>query len=441
MSNHLEMRLTALATLRLPEVVARVHSASKLRKLRRNIERFGVMVPLLIDGDGCIIDGVARFEAAKAAGVGDVNTINVAYLSADDMRALRLALNRLQEEVTWDRQVVAAEFRHLVGLGFELDLTGFDTVEIENLLEIGSTPGEVEELNASVALGPIVSRLGDVWSMASGKLGHRVACGDFRDEGLRKQLFAGTRAAACFTDPPYNVAIGGHVSGTGRHGEFAMASGEMTDLEFEQFLASMLDIVDAHLQVTGVVFVCMDWRHIRHLLNAGMACRLELLNLAVWAKSNAGMGSFYRSQHELVAVFKRAGEPHRNNVELGRHGRSRSNVWEYRGVNVFGPERHLLNEHPTVKPAALVGDAIRDVTLPSEIIFDPFFGSGTTLIAAERTRRSCIGLEIEPKYVDLGVRRWQLETGRAAVRVADGLSFAEAEELARQQGSAQGGAL
>lgn len=441
MRNLLEMHLRAIATLRVPENLLRLHSEAKLRKLRRNIERFGVLVPLLVDEDGRIVDGVARYQAAKAAGLEHVNTINIAHLTTDEMRALRLALNRLQEEVTWDRQAVAAELRHLVEIDFELDLTGFDTVEIENFLEIGDTPADVEELDSALASGPVVSRPGDIWAMASGKLEHRVACGDFRDEGLRHRLFGNVQAAACFTDPPYNVAISGHVSGTGRHGEFAMASGEMTSSQFEGFLASVLDSVDCNLQVGGVAFICMDWRHVRHLLNAGENRRFELLNLAVWAKSNAGMGSFYRSQHELVAVVKRQAERHRNNIELGRHGRSRSNVWEYRGVNVFGPERHLLNEHPTVKPAALVGDAIRDVTLPGEIVFDPFLGSGTTLVAAERTHRRCFGVEIEPRYVDLGIRRWQLETGRTAVREADGLSFAEAEERASQNGLAQGEVL
>lgn len=173
----------------------------------------------------------------------------------------------------------------------------------------------------------------------------------------------------------------------------------------------------------------MDWRHIRFLLNAAHACDLALLNVAVWTKSNAGMGSFYRSQHELIAVFKRQGEAYRNNIELGRHGRSRSNVWPYRGVNVFGPERHLLDEHPTVKPSAMVGDAIRDVTAPGEIVFDPFLGSGSTLIAAERTRRRCFGMEIEPKYVDLAIRRWEAETGQSAIRLSDGLSFNDAEQI------------
>lgn len=346
LSNQLTMRLVPLTSLRVPENSLRAHSASKLRKFRRSIDHFGVLSPLLVEGDSLIVDGLARYQAANGAGLEHLPVIDISHLGRSEVRGLRLALNSLQEEATWDRHAVAAELRHLVGVGFDLDLTGFDTVEIENLFEIGDPPGDVEDLDASLTAGPVVSQRGDVWTVPSGKREHRVACGDFRDEGLCQQLFGEAQAAACFTDPPYNVPIRGHVSGTSKHSEFAMASDEMTDPEFEVFLATALGAIYSRLEVGGVTFVCMDWRHIGHLLNAGEAERLELLNLAVWAKSNPGMGSFYRSQHELIAIFKRQTEAHRNNIELGRHGRSRSNMWQYRGVNVFGPERHLLDAYP-----------------------------------------------------------------------------------------------
>jgi len=217
-----------------------------------------------------------------------------------------------------------------------------------------------------------------------------------------------------------------------------MASGEMSGAEFDAFLRSTLSEVFARLSASGLAYVCMDWRSIAALINAGESLNLELINLAVWVKTNAGMGSFLRSQHELIAIFKRAGEPHRNNVQLGKHGRSRSNVWHYRGVNVMGPERHLLAEHPTVKPSAMVADAIRDTSLPGDIVFDPFLGSGTTLIAAERTHRACYGIEIEPTFVDLAIRRWQAETGRDAVRVSDGMAFGEAEIVSKAESRAHG---
>jgi DNA modification methylase len=433
--------MVPLKSVKLPGAILRVHAPSKVRKLVTSIRRYGFIQPLLVDSKRQIMDGVARYQAAKAAELEYVPVIDVSHLNDNDLRSLRLALNRLQEEVTWDRQAVAEELRHLIDVGSDLDLTGFEAVEIENFLEIGEAENEVEDLDASLAARPLVSRPGDLWVMQSGRSEHRVACGDFRDEGLCLQLFGGELATAGVTDPPYNLPIRGHVSGTGKHSEFANASGEMSDSEFQAFLESTLLVTFAWLQVKGVAYVCMDWRHIRHLLNAGRTRNLELLNLVVWTKSNPGMGSFYRSQHELIAVFKRNGESHRNNIELGRHGRSRSNVWPYRGVNVFGPERHLLDEHPTVKPAAMVGDAIRDVTLPGEIVFDPFLGSGSTLIAAERTHRRCFGIEIEPKFVDLAVRRWQLETGRSAIRKSDGVSFSNAEALATKVDPVEGRVL
>lgn len=436
MKNHLHMSLMALTDLHVPAVPLRIHPPAKIRKLHRHVERYGIILPLLIDGDRCVVDGVARYQVAVALGLHDVHVVSVAHLTSDEIRALRLALNRLQEEVTWDKEVVAGELRHLVEVGFELDFTGFDTVEIENFLEIGGTPADVEDLDAGLAAGPVVSRAGDVWLLDAGSLHHRIACGDCLYPELRQALMQQKKAAACFADPPYNVRIDGHVSGTGRHGEFAMGSGEMTDAEFEIFLAAMFEVVEEALERGGVAYICMDWRHLRHLLNAAQRRSLELLNLAVWVKSNAGMGSFLRSQHELIGIFKRAGASHRNNIELGRHGRSRANVWEYRGVNVHSPERHLLDLHPTVKPAAMVADAIRDVTMPGELVFDPFLGSGTTLIAAQRTGRSCLGIEIEPRFVDLAIRRWQAETGRVAVRDVDWVSFADAEEAANQETNA-----
>jgi DNA modification methylase len=429
MQNQLLMQKVPLDSLKEPAAPLRRHSAAKQRKLKKSLDHYGMLVPLLV-AKGEIVDGVARVEAAKAIGLQHVPVIDISHLSSNEIRALRLALNRLQEEVQWDRKAVAHELRHLIDIGFEIDLTGFDTVEIENHLEIGEPDGDVEDLNVSIAPRIVVTRLGDIWTGRSKSGQHRIACGDARDIELRHKLFIGQMATACFTDPPYNVVVRNNVSSTGKHAEFAMASGEMTDAEFLAFLETILDVIFIQLTVNGVAFVCMDWRHIGPLLNAGVARDLELINVVIWNKSNPGMGSFYRSQHEMIAVFKRKGQPHRNNIELGRHGRSRSNVWSYRGVNVFGPERHLLSEHPTVKPSNMVADAIRDVTLPGEVIFDPFLGSGSTLIASERTSRTCFGIEIEPKFVDLAIRRWEIETGESATRLGDGATFKEAEEAA-----------
>ncbi|PBB89547.1 hypothetical protein CK215_26860 [Mesorhizobium sp. WSM3864] len=430
MKNHLEMHLTAISELRRSPHAVRNHSIRKIRKLLKHFEKYGQILPILIEQGGYVVDGHARLEAAQMAGLSHMSTIDISHLSEADRRALKLAMNRLGEDGIWSKQALAQEFKFLSEIGYELDLTGFDTLEIEDTLELDvDAPGDVEQLDASLCVDAPVSKLGDIWILDNGTSTHRLACGDCRDESLLQSLFDGMMASVCFTDPPYNVPIEGFVSGLGKasHQEFAMASGEMTKAQFAAFLLAILTGIFGRLAVGGLAYVCMDWRHAADLITAGETLGLELVNLAVWVKTNPGMGSFYRSQHELIAIFKRAGEKHRNNVELGKHGRSRSNVWQYRGVNVMGPERYLLSEHPTVKPSAMVADALRDSSKPGDIVFDAFLGSGTTLLAAERCKRICLGVEIEPRFVDLAIRRWQAETGRSAVRSFDCLSFEEAQ--------------
>ena len=245
-----------------------------------------------------------------------------------------------------------------------------------------------------------------------------------------------------FTDPPYNVKINGNVSGLGktRHREFAMASGEMTPKEFTAFLLRAITAILPSLENGGILFVCMDWRHLRELLDAGDQAQLELKNLCVWTKSNAGMGTFYRSQHELVLVFKHGDAPHQNNFELGQYGRTRSNVWPYRGVNTFGKNRMaLLGVHPTVKPVALIVDALLDVSARGQMVVDPFLGSGSVLLAAEKTGRICVGIEIDPAYVEVTIRRWQKQTGRDAICAATGETF-EAVEARRKAAAVEAAA-
>ncbi|CAH2396490.1 site-specific DNA-methyltransferase [Mesorhizobium escarrei] len=378
---------------------ARRHSSRKLAKLRASVSKFGIITPILVDENSTIVDGHARFIAAKDLGHREVPTISTLGLLAEDIRALRLALNRLQGETTWDRAVVQSELKALIDLDYDLDLTAFDSVEIDSFVEINPVPaGEIEELDASSledAAVPI-ARVGDVWLLGK----HRVGCGDCLDQLFRRSVLNHKLADVCFTDPPYNVKINGNVSGLNVHEEFAMASGEMSEAEFGGFLRQSADAVKDSLSDTAISFVCMDWRGLSTLIKAADAIGFETVNIAVWVKTNPGMGSLYRSQHEFITVLKAKGARHRNNVELGKHGRSRSNVWTYRGVNVMGPERPLLREHPTVKPAALVADALRDVSKAGDRVFDPFLGSGSTLIAAERTKRVCIGIEISPRFVD-----------------------------------------
>ena len=261
-------------------------------------------------------------------------------------------------------------------------------------------------------------------------------CGDARDKAAYDQLLAGAKAEFVFTDPPYNVAIDGHVCGLGRvrHRDFAMGCGEMSEAEFTAFLTAVFGLLAENSIEGSIHQICMDWRHLGEMLGAGRTVYRELKNLCVWNKSNAGMGSFYRSKHELVFVWKSGTAAHINNFELGQHGRHRTNVWDYAGVNSMRAGRlQELAMHPTVKPVGLVADAIKDCSRRAGLVLDPFCGSGTILIAAERTGRKARALEIDPNYVDVAVRRWQAYAGKSAVLSGSGETFetTEARRIAR----------
>jgi DNA modification methylase len=431
MRNDMEIERVPIAQLKPYPETLRIHNRKKRRKLASLLRRFGQALPVLIDEARRIIDGHAVVDALKELGCEDVAVIIVRNRTPAEIRALRLAVNRIVEEVEWDQGKLRTEFRELLELGFDLQLTAFDAIEIDMTLDIEhTTAGIVEEVLAEdvepMGEAAVVAR-GDVWRLGD----HVIACDDSQDAELLCRLMGERKAAVVFTDPPYNLKIRGHVSGKGKivHREFAMGSGEMSEEKFTSFLVRFLVAPLPSLVNGAILFVCMDWRHLREILDAGDQAHLELKNLCVWAKSNAGMGTFYRSQHELVFVFKHGDAPHQNNFELGQRGRSRSNVWSYRGVNTFGKDRmELLGAHPTVKPIALVADALRDVSRRGELVIDPFLGSGSTLIAAEQTGRVCIGVEIDPAYVEVAIRRWQKQTGRDAVCAATGETFQAALE-------------
>jgi DNA modification methylase len=328
-------------------------------------------------------------------------------------------------------------------LDFSLEATGFEIGEIdlriEGLTSQGSDIEAADDLSV-VPIGPAVTRAGDLWLLGE----HRVLCGSALDPAAYVTLMGRERAAMVFADPPYNVAIDGNVSGLGavKHRDFAMASGEMSEAEFTNFLKRALSLHASHSSEGSLHFLCMDWRHIDELLAAGRTAYSGLQNLCVWVKNNGGMGSLYRSQHELVFVFKHGRRPHRNNVMLGMHGRNRTNVWHYPGVKSFsrsGDEGNLLALHPTVKPVAMVADAIMDATARRDVVLDGFLGSGTTVIAAERTGRRCFGLELDPRYVDTAIRRWQTHTCDHARHALSGRTFAEMERRGRRAGGEKEG--
>jgi DNA modification methylase len=406
---------------------ARTHSKKQLRQIANSIARFGWTYPILADENGTVIAGHGRFKAAELLGLKQVPVITVSGLSEAEKRALALADNKIAENAGWDREILAAELSELAVIlpecNLDIESTGFNAPEVDGLLVdlVDSEDDPADEVPALA--GEAVSRSGDLWSLGR----HRLLCGDATSAADVEGLMAGERAAMVFTDPPYNVrvaSIGGR--GAIKHREFVSGSGEMSREEFTRFLASFLRLTATHSVEGSLHYICMDWRHLGEMLAAGEQVYSELKNLVVWAKTNAGQGSFYRSQHELIFVFKSGDAPNLNNVELGKHGRNRSNVWSYPGVNAFRAGRlDDLSTHPTVKPAALVADAMRDCSRRGDIVLDPFMGSGTTILAAERVGRRGYGLELDPFYVDAAVRRWQKFTKQDAILKASGQTIEE----------------
>jgi len=410
---------------------ARTHSKKQIRQIANSIAKFGFCNPVLVDDAKQIIAGHGRVEAAKLLGIDAVPTCRLSHLSDAEKRAYVLADNRLAEKAGWDRQLLAIELQGLIEIDVDIELTGFEMAEIDLILEEAgeatSAPRGPEDEAPERSPGPAVSQSGDLWVLGA----HRLLCGDARDQATYDRLLEGVKAEFVFTDPPYNVAIDGNVCGLGRvrHREFAMGSGEMTEAEFTVFLEAVFGLLAENTVDGSIHQICMDWRHMREMLEAGGKAYSELKNLCIWNKSNAGMGSFYRSKHELVFVWKSGTAAHINNFELGQHGRHRTNVWDYAGVNTMRAGRlEELAMHPTVKPVALVADAIKDCSRRGGLVLDPFSGSGTILIAAERTGRKARALEIDPSYVDVAVRRWQAYTGKSAVLSGSGETFETIEE-------------
>jgi len=428
--------LRNLQTLKPYQHNARTHSKRQIEQIARSIERFGFLNPVLIDASGTIIAGHGRVEAAKLLGLAQIPTLRIEHLTDAEKRAYILADNKLAEKAGWDREILAIELQALVDMDFEIELTGFEMAEVDFLLdeatEIKQSPLLPEDSIPELSAEPPVTKPGDLWLLGA----HRLYCGDARDERAYETLMKGTKADFVFSDPPYNLPIDGHVSGLGRirHRDFVMASGEMSQAEYTTFLEKVFRQLCAQTENGSIHDICIDWRHVFELLVAGRAVYHELKNICVWNKSNAGMGSFYRSQHELVLVWKNGTQPHVNNFELGQFGRSRTNIWNYAGVNSFKRERAAeLAMHPTVKPVALVADAIRDCSRRGGLVLDPFAGSGTVVIAAERTGRKARAIEIDPAYCDLIVKRWQDYTGKRATHGRTGVEFDDLNQLRAQR--------
>lgn len=406
---------------------AHTHSKKQIRQIANSVVRFGWTYPLLVDENYNVIAGHGRLKASELLGFREVPVMVMTGLSEAETRALALADNKIAANGGWDRALLAAELGELASLlpecNLDIDITGFEPAEIDALMGdlIDRETDPLDELPEIAK--EVVSRRGDLWVFGQ----HRLLCGDARDKTDLRQLMGHASAAMVFTDPPYNVKISS-VQGRGRirHREFLQASGEKLPAEFIAFLQGAMTLAVSHSCEGSIHFWFMDWRHIDEISAAGKAAYTELKNMIVWVKTTPGQGTFYKSQHELIFVFKNGDTPHINNFELGQHGRTRSNVWTYPGVNTFRAGRlGELALHPTVKPAALVADAMRDCSRRGDVILDPFMGSGTTILAAERVGRRAYGLEIDPLYVDVAVRRWQAFTKRDVILKATGETFDE----------------
>lgn len=403
---------------------ARKHSDKQIAQLGASIRQFSFLVPIVVDDQGTILAGHGRWAAAKRVGLGEVPVIRAAHLSDEQKRLFVIADNRLAELAEWDTELLELEIKELEATVVECDLeiTGFDTADLDRMLGESSRQKDVaDRVPEPERDHPPLTQLGDLWLLGP----HKLLCADACEAASYERLLGEERAEMVFVDPPYNVPIDGHVGGKGQihHREFLMASGEMSEVEFTRVLRRAFDNLKHFSRDGSIHYACMDWRHIPELLAAGEPVYGKPKNLIVWTKDNAGMGTFYRSQHELVFVFKAGRGPHINNFGLGERGRYRTNVWCYPGVNTSRDD--ILHSHPTPKPVAMVVDAIKDCSNRGGIVLDSFAGSGTTILAAERAGRIARAIELDPLYCDVICRRWRQFSGKPAIRASDGRQFSD----------------
>lgn len=411
------MKTVKIAELKPYPKNARTHSPKQIRQIAKSIQQFGFVNPVLIDKENTILAGHGRVEAAKLAGLTEVPAVCISHLTPAQKKAYILADNRLAELAGWDKDILKVELEELqsIDCGFDLTLTGFDTPEIDILLapETSAAEESGDFLGKQI---PSRVKTGDLWQLGN----HKLLCADCTQASSFKRLLGTEKAHLIVTDPPYNVKIAGHARSGEKHREFAMASGEMSQNEFSQFLKGVFSLLAENSSPGSLHYAFMDWRHIGEILAAGTAVYTELKNVCVWNKLSGGMGSFYRSQHELVFVFKNGDAPHSNNIELGVHGRYRTNVWDYPGVFIKNKVNKVnIHLHPTVKPVGLLADVILDASPRKGIILDPFGGSGSTLLAANRTGRQARIIEIDPHYCDVILYRWEQQMGKKAVRIEE----------------------
>lgn len=428
----LDIEYIPTASLKGYEHNARRHPERQIEQIADSIRVFGFVSPIIIDDANVVACGHARLEAAKAVGMESVPVVKLDHLSGRQLRALRLADNRLAENAIWDEAMLKIEFEALLefdpklDLDFDVGITGFTGAEVDRSLEWREVDTSADDIVPDlISSRPSVTRLGDLIQLGN----HFIYCGDARDESSYAKVLGKERAVMGISDPPYNVSISNHVSRSGKHEEFVMGVGELDEAQFIEFLATFLRSSTKYSRPGSIQYAFMDSRHAYEMHVAGRSAGLELTTIAVWDKGVGGQGSLLRSQHEFVFMFKEPSGPHINNVALGKYHRNRTNVWAYPGSRSMRKE---LGLHPTPKPVALVADAILDVSNRNDIVLDAFCGSGTTLIAAAKTGRRARAIELDPHFVDIAVRRWQEWSGEEAVHIETGLSF---RDLETQRGS------
>lgn len=405
----------------------RKHSKKQIGQIEASIRRMGFINPIIVDANLTIVMGEGRYQAARNLKLARPPVIKIDHLSETELRAFRLADNKLVLNDEWQFDVLAVELGELMvsDLDLPIELTAFETFEIDDIIIKHGGSGSATAGEDDISEPPVrpVAMVGDLFLLGQ----HRLHCADAREAASYARLMDGALARMIFSDNPYNQKAS-DISGLGKvkHGAFVMGSGEWTRPEFTAFLTIVWGHLAAHSVDGSIHFQCMDHRHLREVLDAGDAVYSEMKTMIVWDKQVAGMGSFYRNQYELILVFKSGTAPHTNTFLLGQNGRNRSTIWSYPGANKMAKGRlETLALHPTVKNLAMVADAIRDVSARGEIVLDPFCGSGTSILAAERTGRKAYCLELDPKYVDVAIRRWEAMTGAQAIHEETGLTFAE----------------
>jgi DNA modification methylase len=401
----------------------RKHGKAQIKELAAGIERYGFNVPLLIDETGKVVAGHARLAAAELLRLAEVPVIRIAHLTDVQLRVFRIFENRIAEKAEWDEAELNLEFEELRfdNPTLELSDSGFAIGEID-MMQGRARTASLDDLNDVREPGqdPPVTKLGDVWICGR----HRVICGDSTDPAVIAELVGDQRVRQVVGDLPYNLPTRSF-SSSGRHEDFVQGAGEMSSEEFTSFIAQATEAAKPVLKEGALLYYFMDYKHIVELIAGGARAGLDYRQLLVWVKSTVGMGSHYRSGHELIGVFRYGDAPHRNNIELGQYGRNRSNVLSYPGVMGTSSGKRALKLHPTVKNVALIADLLLDASAPGEVVLDNFGGSGTTLVAAERVGRTARLSELHPGYVDIAVMRFNMLGTEQAQLEATGGSFEE----------------